>query len=611
MSHIASRKSHILALGSWLLALTFFGCANKAQGPTGGPKDETPPKVVKSTPANGALNFRKKEVQIFFDENISIEKPNDNVLISPPQRSQPEVRGNAKIVTVKFTDELMDSTTYTINFGDAIVDLNEKNPLKGYRFSFSTGNEIDTLQISGTLLNAENLDPQQKTLVGIYREMDDSVFTQKPFLRIGKSNDEGRFTIDNIKAGTYKLFALADANRDYFYQPGEGLAMLDSLVTPTVRIEERHDTLWKDSVTVDTIISKMSTYFLPDDILLMFFKENKKRQYFVKSERKQQQNFTLFFNTMQDSLPEIQPLNFEWEGKYLLQKNATLDTLTYWLTDVDLISRDTLEMTISYLKSDSVMNLVPQTDTITVIYRRPRVAAASNKKKDLIQGGETVFYKFNTNASNSFDIYNPLIFKFESPMENIDMEKIHLSEKVDTLLKPLPVVWTAIDSSKMAFAVIYKWEAEKTYNITVDSTAFRNIYSHESDKYSAKFSIKSLDQYSAIKLFAASFDSLLVFQILDSNDKVVRSAPAKKGGTLFEHLKPGDYYMRAFIDENRNGKWDTGDLLTRRQPEKVFYNPKKLSLRANWEFEETWDLYATPLLEQKPDELKNKGTKKK
>ena len=586
------------------------GCANKAQGPTGGPKDETPPVVVKSTPENGSLNFRKKEVQIYFDENISIEKPSENVLISPPQLNPPEIRGNAKVATVRFQDELMDSTTYTIIFGDAIVDLNEKNPLKDYRFSFSTGDEIDTLQISGVLIDAETLNPQKNTIVGIYRETDDSVFTQKPFLRVGKSNDEGHFTIDNIRAGTYSVFALADASRDYFYQPGEGLAMLDSLVTPTFRIEEHIDTIWADSVTVDTIISHQVTRFLPDDITLMFFKENKKRQYFIKSERKQQQSFTLFFNTKQDTLPEIKPLNFEWEDKYLLQKNATLDTLTYWLTDLDLINADTLEMALSYLKSDSVMQLVPQTDTIRALYRRPRTPV-NNKNKGLTERAETVFCKFSTNASSSFEIYNPLIFKFETPIKNIDIDKIHLAERVDSILKPLPVAWAANDSSKMAFAITYKWEPEKTYEITIDSTAFRDIYDNESDAYSGIFKIKSLDQYSAIKLFAASFDSLLVFQILDSKDKVVRTAAAKKEGTLFEYLKPDDYYMRAFVDENRNGKWDTGDLLTRRQPEKVFYNPKKLSLRANWDFEETWDVYGTPLLEQKPDELKITDTKRK
>ena len=267
-------------------------------------------------------------------------------------------------------------------------------------------------------------------------------------------------------------------------------------------------------------------------------------------------------------------------------------------------------MALSYLKSDSVMQLVPQTDTIRALYRRPKTPV-NNKNKGLTERVETVFCKFSTNANSSFEIYNPLHLKFESPIKNIDIDKIHLAEKIDSILKPLPVAWAATDSSKMAFAITYKWEPEKTYEITIDSTAFRDIYDNESDAYSGIFKIKSLDQYSAIKLFAASFDSLLVFQILDSKDKVVRTAAAKKEGTLFEYLKPDDYYMRAFVDENRNGKWDTGDLLTRRQPEKVFYNPKKLSLRANWDFEETWDVYGTPLLEQKPDELKITDTKRK
>lgn len=593
-----------------IIAIGFivYSCANKAQGPTGGPKDETPPVALKSTPVNGAVNFKKKEIQIFFNENISVENVSDNVLISPPQIKQPDVRGNSRTLTVRFEEELLDSTTYTINFGNSIVDLNEKNPLKDYRFAFSTGNEIDTLKISGILLNAKDLNPLSKTLIGIYRENDDSVFFQKPFLRIGRTDENGHFVIDNVKAGTYKLFALEDINKDYYYQTGEGVAFIDSLITPTFRLEEMQDTVWEDSVHIDSIRTYMGTRFLPDNLILKFFKESKKRQYLIKSERKLPQSFQLYFNTKLTELPVVKPLNFEWEGKYLLQRNNTLDSLTYWITDSAVYNIDTLQMSLTYLKTDSVYNLVPQTDTLSVFMRKARVNPRAKQAKDKLP--EASFYKFTSNANGSFEVYNPIYIRFDAPLANIDLSKIKLSEKIDTIFKNLPVKWRQSDSTKMAYAIDYKFEPEKSYELKIDSTAFLSIYNLYSDKFSGQFKVKSLDEYSSIKMLLPTFDSLVVFQVLDIKDLVLASKPALPEGALFEYLKPGDYYMRAFIDSNRNGIWDPGDLYARRQPEEVFYYNKKLSLRANWEFEETWDLRAIPLLQQKPAALKKDVNKK-
>lgn len=589
-----------------LIGLVVHACANKGQGPTGGAKDETPPKVIKTTPLNGALNFKKKEIVIHFDENISIEKVNDNVLISPPQLRQPEVKGNARIVTVRFEEDLVDSTTYTINFGNAIVDLNEKNPLKNYRFAFSTGNEIDTLQISGQIVNAADLNPLSGIIVGIYRLDDERGFFTKPFMRIGRTDENGNFVIDNIKAGTYKVYALGDTNKDFFFQPGEGLAFTDSVFTPTFRIEEMKDTVWHDSLTIDSIRTFQGTRFLPDDVVLRFFKEDKKRQYLVKTERLQNHTFKMFFNTTLTELPQIKPVNFDWTDRHILQQSANRDTLTYWLTDSAIIKTDTLEMFVTYLKTDSLFNLVPQTDTLSVFMRKPKANTRGQKAQTPVAAQA---YKFSTNATGSFDIYNPVLFKFDAPVNDFDLSKIQLSEKVDSILKPLQYSWAAHDSTDMVYALKYKWEPEKSYELNVDSAAFKSIYNLVSDKYKGQIKIKSLDEYSALKFATEVFDSLVVFQLLDPKDNVLQTKPAVKGGTLFEYLKPGDFYVRAFIDRNRNGKWDTGNIETRTQPEDVFYYHKKLTLRANWEFEEKWNITELPLLNQKPTELKKDGSK--
>ena len=597
----------LIVFGIVLLA---YSCANRAQGPTGGPKDETPPKVLKSYPQNGTLNFNKKQIQIDFDEMVSIEKASENVIISPPQMKPPDVKSLGKRVSVNFNEELIDSTTYSINFGNSIVDLNEKNALKNYLFSFSTGNEIDTLKIGGTLINAEDLNPLQGIIVGIYKETNDSVFFKKPFLRIGKTDENGKFSIDNVRKGSYKVFALGDVNRDYFFQPGEALAMHDSIVTPTFRIEEMKDTVWKDSVTVDSIRSFMGTKFLPDDITLRFFKENKKRQYFVKYERKEPFVFSLFFNAPQTALPEIKPLNFDWEGKYLLQKNLTMDSLTYWLTDTLVSKIDTLEMTMTYLKTDSLFKLVPVTDSLNVIMRKARVNLKAKPVKKSATDLKVPELKFTNNVSSVFEIYNPIKLSFEAPLEEIDISKIRLSQKVDTTYKTIPFEWRQTDSTKMTYSINYKWVAEMSYQLKIDSAAFKSIYKRTSNKISSDFKIRSLDEYSSVKMLLSEHNPQAYLQILDPKDVLLATKQAKEKGVVFQYLKPGDYYVRMFIDENGNGKWDTGDLSTRRQPEQVFYYQKKLTLMANWEFEETWDYKKLTLLQQKPAELRKSTTTK-
>lgn len=598
--------------GYWavlLLIISFvYSCANKGPGPQGGPKDETPPRVMKSVPENGTLNFQKKEIQVDFDEIISLEKVFDNVVISPPQQRNPDIRTQGKRLVVRFDDQLNDSTTYTINFGDAIVDLNEKNPLSNYRFAFSTGPEIDTLGVSGYVIEAENLNPVSGVFVGIYAEASDSVFQQKPFLRIGKTDAEGHFTIDNMKGGTYQIFALGDNNRDYFFQPGEGLAMYDSLITPTFIREEHRDTVCTDTtkMLIDTILIHHHTRFLPNDILLRFFREGKKHQRLMKTERLQPEKFTLYFNAPQKELPEIEPLNFDWEGKYIIERNNTLDSLSYWLTDSLVWKVDTLQMTVSYLKTDSIFQPVPTTDTISAIMRR-LPARGRARKPEAEQ--KAVPLTLSTNVTSTMEVYSSLILSAKEPLLEHDTMKIVLNQKVDTLLKPMRYEWRQIDSTMMNFSIDFDREPEMSYELVVDSAAFVSIYGKANNRYTSSFKIRSLNEYSEIKVVLLNYDPRAVIQILDTKDIVVVSKKAEADGTLFQHLKPTDYYIRLFIDQNENGIWDTGDLNSRRQPEEVYYYPHKLTLKANFEFTEEWDHTSTPLLEQKPKDLQ--GTAKK
>ncbi len=601
MRLLQKTKNIIVAL---LLIVLFYGCANRGQGPQGGPKDEVPPRVVSSSPADKSINYTRNKIEINFDENITLKDIANNVIVSPPQRVNPDIRAYGRKLMLEFADTLKPDVTYSVNFGNAIVDNNESNALKNYVFSFATGSQIDTMQLSGTLINAEDLNPLNGIIVGIHSDLNDSAFVKKSFDRITRTGDNGKFTVYNVKTSRFRVYALGDLNRDNMCQLGEGAALNEKVFETSMEDYMRQDTVWKDSLTVDTIRQVKAVRFLPNDVALRYFKDVKKKQYLLKSERPAQHKVSLLFNTANEKLPEIKALNCEWENKYLLQRNATLDTLTYWLTDSTLIKRDTISLQLSYLKSDSAMNLVSKTDTIHfVIKKSARVQDNSKKPK------KKEFLSINTNVSSKFDSYNPVSLSFTSPVVGLDAAAIHLNQVVDTVLVPRSFRVEKVDSVGLNYRLHYKWEPESAYVLTIDSATIHDIYGLHNDAQKLEMKVRSLEDYSSLLLTMTRFDSAAVFQVLDKNDKVIRSVPVQANPTRVEFLEPGDYYVRMFLDINRNKKWDTGDVAKNLQPEEVFYYSKKLTLIKNWEFEESWDHLAIPILLQKPTELKKNSKK--
>ncbi len=265
----------------------FWGesCANMAS-PTGGAYDEQPPRLLKSNPQNSALNITRRTLEIEFNENIKIEKPTEKIIITPPQKTPPVIKAVGRKAVVEFEDEMLPNTSYTIDFTDAIVDNNEGNPLENFSISFSTGDYLDTMLVSGKLLAAENLEPMPGIYVGLHTNLDDTAFTHISFPRIGRSDSRGSFSVKGLAAGQYRVYALDDKNRDYKYDnPQEIVAFLDSIVIPSSIPAVRQDTIFKDSVTIDTIKTINYTKFLPDDLLLRTFSSDFQRKYIQKHER--------------------------------------------------------------------------------------------------------------------------------------------------------------------------------------------------------------------------------------------------------------------------------------------------------------------------------------
>ena len=616
-------KGDLEGLSLLLLLLFFASCANRGIGPQGGPKDTIPPRMVKEQPLNQSVNFHGKKIEITFNEYLQLDNIQQNLLVSPPQQVSPIVKAVGKKVTVEMQEDLIDSTTYTLDFGNAICDYTEKNPLRGYVFAFSTGDRIDSMEVYGRVANAEDLNPVSGLMVGLQANLHDSAFSTLPFTRVARSDSLGEFGIQNLRNGVYRLYALQDQSRDFLYQPGEGLAFSDSLVIPEYETEIVFDTIWKniadtiDSLSsvrqIDTILTIQNTYVGPADLMLWFFKEDKQRHYFQRVYRDEPHIIKLQFSAPQDSLPLLRALppsamdstraDSLWTDPWaytLLQANPTRDTLVYWLTDSLAIRQDSIFLEMTYLKSDSLYNLVPATDTVSAIYRAPRMTQKAKEAQEKKARERKLDLK--SNAKDKFEVYDTLCIVAAFPIDSIYTDSIRLYEKQDTLLIDKP--FTLRQKDVMSFQIIAPLQQGKQYELHLDSAAVRDIYGVASDKKKFTLRLKTAEDYSTLLIRLPNYDPRIRLQLLSEKDQPVRELPAREEGTKFEYLTPKTYYLRLYFDLNGDGRWTTGDWITKRQPEPVYYFPAKLTLRANWDFEERFDYLARPQLEAKPLELR-------
>jgi uncharacterized protein (DUF2141 family) len=578
--------------------------------PNGGPYDEEPPVIVRTTPKPNQLNFKGKRIEIEFNEIVQLDKPMDNVIVTPPQKQLPVIRSAGKKVIVELKDTLLENTTYTIDFTSAISDSNEKNIFENYSFAFSTGATLDTLEVSGTLLDASNLEPMVGITIGLHNNLADSAFQTLPFLRTSRTNERGQFTIRNIAAGTYKVFALNDVNRDYkFDQAGEDIAFRDSAFTPSFEFSTRQDTLWKDTLTIDTIKTVHYTKFLPNDIELLLFKEDFNRQYMLKPERLQENKFTVRFNAPLDSLPLLKPINFEPQSEewVFVQKAEEDKTVHYWITDSMVWKQDTLSMSVEYLKSDSLNILRPQIDTLDLIMkRRPKPKSKRKKKKD--EKPEPIpILNITVNAPSSMDMFDTVTVTFDEPIYDLSKEQIYLDIKKDTIWEKIDFEIIPDTLNSLSYQIVRPWNYEESYRLEIDSATIQSVYGKLNNPVSNEFTLKAREEYGHLYINLPGIDSLAFVELLDNNDSPIRKSAVKDGGALFMDLPPNKYYARLIIDSNGNNKWDTGNYALGIQPEKVIYYPNLFDILVNFEIDQTWDTEAVPVQKQKPmDITKNK-----
>lgn len=612
------RTTYVSVVAALLLQL--WSCANMA-APNGGPYDETPPRYVRSIPLPNETNYTKKKIEIEFSELIQLEKPSENIIVTPPQKSMPIIKSSGKKVIVELQDSLIPNVTYTIDFNDAIVDYTEKNPLEGFSFAFSTGETIDSMMIAGKVLDAQTLEPLKGMTVGLHANLDDTAFTNIPFIRTSVTNDKGEFRIRNVANGTYRVYALQDLNRDYkFDQPGEAIAFIEKDFTPTFESAVRYDTIWKDTLTVDTIIKVEFNHFLPDDVLLLAFKEDFMRQYMTKPDRSQPNILNLNFNEAVTYIPKLEPLNFQASGEwYVTNKKNGDKTISYWLTDTTLMNQDTLTVAFDYYMTDTLNKLVLKPDTFSFVDRgkkkRLDEEEKRRKKKRKKDEEEMVFLGMQVNAQASLDVYDTIKITFDQPIEELPKSVIHLQTQIDSVWNDVDFTLQQDTLNTFAYFVQRKWGYGESYKLTIDSASVYSIYGFFNNGFTQEFKTKAKDQYGELYINVVGLDQPAFIQLLDKSDNPVRQQNVVNGEATFINLKPDKYYGRIILDSNGDGRWNTGNFKDKLQPDTVYYYPTIFEVPQNWEIEQTWELFAVPVDKQKPmDILKNKpkeATKKK
>ena len=622
------------------LAITAFaalsGCA-AIGNPDGGPYDETPPRITGSHPKNGATGFNGHKVSIDFNEFIKLENASEKVVISPPQEMQPEIKVTGKRIQVEFFDTLKPNTTYSIDFADGIVDNNEGNPMGDFCFRFSTGQAIDTLEVSGYVLNAENLDPIKGITVGLHSDLSDSAFMTKPFERVSRTDSHGHFTVRGISPGTYRIYAVMDMDQSFSYsQRNEMIAWMDSLIVPSSEQRLREDSLFTPGGVFDTTVFVPYTRYIPDDITLLAFTPQPIQQYLSSAERPTHEKFTLKFSLPLDSMPEVKGLNFDEKDAYILQHSARYDTLTFWMKDTLVYYQDTLRISVTYLATDTAGLLSPTTDTIPLVTRKShksilREAAekAEQEKKELDKKirrlerqGDSLgivklltptikFLNANVTTGNGLSLYRKVMLSFKEPVTIID-SAVHLYLKVDTIWQPVPFEIEQDSINILQYRLYGEWKPDQTFRISIDSAGIQGLYGLHNQPIESVLKFNSLDKYSTLTVNVANPKPTYRIRLHNTGGGIVRDSLISKGSVDFYLLQPGKYFISMFDDVNGNGKWDTGEYESKRQAESVWFISRGMTLKQDWTHEtEYWNVNELPLPDQKPDELLKEVSRKK
>ncbi|MGD9929633.1 MAG: Ig-like domain-containing domain [Mangrovibacterium sp.] len=603
-----NRILSILILGYLAYLVFTTSCANPGM-PAGGDKDSIPPVVVKTLPGMNARMYEEQTVNITFDEFVIADEVSSKLVVSPPLEKKPLVKTKSKTLIVDLGTELKPNTTYSLDFKDAIADNNEKNPLENFRFSFSTGEAFDTLEVGGYVRLAENMEPIGDILVVLHVLDSLSAFRDSIPNYIAKTDEEGFFLISNVAAGNYRLYAIEDADNSLtFNQPGEMIAFYDSLVVPQFPVSA--------PLSADSLLAPAQ--FNSKPFYLLLYAEEVFDQFLDNSKRDRANLCNFYFS---ESLTDSFQLNLlsptptpNWAQ---LEFGTRRDTVSLWINDTILSKSDTLKFELKYQVHDSLKNLVMTADTVELVYKQPE--QKERKRRPEKEAVKVQHFTFKQNARDPFDVYNPLRIEAPEPLAGFDLSKVALYQLVDTVEQRLDVALIPDTTSKRKFRIDYPWEFEEQYRVEIDSAAAYTYSGQPSSRLNQKFKIQKEGYYAKIILAISNLPGNSMVQLLKNTDKeelVLQTTIRADGEIEFPFLKPEKYKIRLIVDRNDNGRWDTGSIEEWKQPERVVYYPKILKLRSNFEVRESWALpadiqYGKELIDEDQDAKDAKRTKGK
>ena len=598
--------------GIMVVALCIYACANRGY-PEGGPKDETPPQVVEEVPLSYTTNFKAKRVNIYFDEFVQLNDINNKFIFSPPVKKDPKVSLKGKYVQVAIPDSLRENTTYSLDFADAIVDNNESNPLGFYRYVFSTGERIDTLELGGTVVNAESYEPVLGVLVALYEKSGDSIPLKELPDYIARTDSSGNFRLTNLREGHYRVMAIEDANRDKMYTPeSEMFAWMDTTVFPIVEPATRVDTfrviekiVEADTILRDSIVRTDYLAYGPSNLYLRLFLERLTQLYMVEDDRKEREQLNFIFSipgenglevTLWDTLA-TEPLPQDW---YFKEHSAGNDTLTLWIKDSTVYKKDTLNVILSYMRSDSTGQWERYSDTARYTFRAKEKKEGKSKKKDE-DAPKVEFLEIKSNISGDLDLGARLYLEFSRPINKSTLDSIRVLEKVDTVYQLIP--FQVVEDSLRVRRVFVDaaWKAGGEYQLQIDSATIYDIYGRFNDKLEKKFKVRTEEYYGKIMVNVRGVDCPTIVQLYKAENgksengkrtyNVVQSKVVEQDGeVVFPLLPEGKYCVRAILDRNGNGVWDTGLYLKHRQPEEIVYLRGEIAVKQNFDVEQDFDI---------------------
>lgn len=548
-----------------ILVLYAVACATIVS-PTGGPKDITPPKMLNSEPENLSTNFKGDRLILMFDEYINLKSPEKYLLISPPLGKEPDIKVKGRSIIIKMKDTLRENTTYNFYLGEAIVDITESNPVPNFNFAFSTGPEIDSLSLSGNVTDAYTRKPMEGALVMLYTDFNDSVPMKQIPTYVSRTSKNGDFNLNNLAAGKYRAVALVDGNSDYMYNlPSETIGFSSDTVVPYYSAVNVNDTL-------NVIADKSSQLLVSIDM----FPEPDSTQRILKSVIAANNRLSVSFRYSMKT-PEFRALNIPDSLPWAVTEwNKSIDTLNAWL----LNKPDTLKLEV--LTGGTVLDTVEISTTLKVTGRPQR---NTGKKSRL---------DFAASSKGGVIGYGrPLMLIFANPVKEYNEDSIALtvnSATDTTVVKPI-VKFT--DSIQRHLLVTYNWNQAETYNLYIPKGSFTDIYSDSCDSTRIAFQIRPIEEYGefAVIINRQQSDFPVIIQLLNEKGLVVDEKIITSEKLVdFGLLPPAKYGLKAIMDTNKNGRWDTGQFINKIQPERVLVHPKLFEVRTNWELEETWDL---------------------